>query len=354
MTRAVELAQVASLGVSEAFKNRIINGAMVIDQRNAGASVTVSTTGQYVLDRWRFRAFGGGQYSVQQSTIVPAGFYNSVACTVTTADSSIAAGDNYYFFQEVEGYNAADLDFGTANAKTITISFWVRSSITGTYSVFLSNGQTYDRGYVATYTINSANTYEYKTVTIAGDTTGTWGKTNGGGLTVGFNLGAGTDYQTTANSWVNSFRQATSGTTQWIATSGATFYATGVQLEVGSSATSFEYRPYGTELLLCQRYYWKYNNNYIVSGFNENSSGFLAAFTLPTQMRTAPTMGTDASATYRIRIPGATVTVTSLAGDSATVSSLRMVAGTSGGLTAGQGSVLIADTNRFLDFSAEL
>jgi hypothetical protein len=285
------------------LKNRIINGAMVIDQRNAGASVTVSGTGQYVLDRWRFRAFGGGQYSAQQSTTAPAGFYNSVACTVTTADSSIAAGDNYYLFQEIEGYNIANLDFGTANAQTITISFWVRSSVTGTYSVWLSNGQTYDRNYVSTYTINAANTFEYKTITIAGDTIGTWGKTNGGGLSVGFNLGAGTDYQTTAGSWVNSFRQATSGTTQWIATNGATFFITGVQVEKGSTATSFDYRSYGTELALCQRYCYAISppsnaEGTLGSGAGYDGTRVNVQTSLPVPMRVAPTVSVTGTWLY--------------------------------------------------------
>ena len=277
----------------QGFRNRIINGDMRIDQRNAGASVTVSTSGVYVLDRWKNRANGGGAFSVQQSTTAPTGFYNSVVCTVTTVDSSIAAGDNYYFFQDIEGYNVADLDFGTANAKTITMSFWVRSSVTGTYSVFLSNGTTYNRGYVATYTINAADTWEQKSVTIAGDTTGTWGKTNGGGLSAGFNLGAGTDYQTTAGSWGSAFVQATSGTTQWISNSGATFYITGVQLEVGSVATPFERRPYGMELALCQRYFYMLcngNAQTIPTGSYYNSTLVAVAVQLPVEMRTAPTI----------------------------------------------------------------
>ena len=255
------------------LKNRIINGAMVIDQRNAGASVTISTSGVYALDRWKNRANGGGAFSVQQSSTAPAGFNTAVVYTVTTVDSSIAAGDNYWIIQDIEGYNVADLGFGTANAQTITMSFWVRSSVTGTYSVFLSNGTTYDRGYVATYTINAANTWEQKSVTIAGDTTGTWGKTNGGGLSAGFNLGAGTTYQTTAGSWGSAFVQATSGTTQWISNAGATFYITGVQLEKGSTATSFDYRPYGTELALCQRYYEKTHDTGTAPGTN-TTTGF--------------------------------------------------------------------------------
>ena len=257
------------------FKNRIINGAMVIDQRNAGASVTISTSGVYALDRWKNRANGGGAFSVQQSATAPAGFNTAVVYTVTTADSSIAAGDNYYVLQEIEGYNVADLGFGTANAQTITMSFWVRSSVTGTYSVFLSNGTTYDRGYVATYTINVSNTYEYKTVTIAGDTTGTWGKTNGGGLTAGFNLGAGTTYQATAGAWGSAFVQATSGTTQWISNAGATFYITGVQLEKGSTATSFDYRDIGRDLIMCQRYFERsYNIGSATGTFTNGFIGF--------------------------------------------------------------------------------
>ena len=239
------------------FKNRIINGAMVIDQRNAGASVSVSTSGVYVLDRWKNRANGGGVFSVQQSSTAPVGFNTAVIYTVTTADSSIAASDNYWIIQDIEGYNVADLGWGTANAQTVTISFWVRSSVTGTFNVGVTNGTTYDRSYVSTYTVNTANTYEYKTITIAGDTTGTWGKTNGGGITLVFNLGAGTDYQATANTWSAGFLHSTSGSTNFIATNGATFYITGVQLEKGSTATSFDYRPYGTELALCQRYFEK-------------------------------------------------------------------------------------------------
>jgi len=274
------------------FKNRIINGQMVLDQRNAGASVTISTSGVYALDRWKNRANGGGAFSVQQSATAPAGFNTAVVYTVTTADSSIAAGDNYYVLQEIEGYNVADLGFGTANAQTITMSFWVRSSVTGTYSVFLSNGTTYDRGYVATYTINVSNTYEYKTVTIAGDTTGTWGKTNGGGLTAGFNLGAGTTYQATAGAWGSAFVQATSGTTQWISNAGATFYITGVQLEKGSTATSFDYRPYSTELQLAQRYYQRYSyvgiDGYAVGSGSGNALS--SSFWWTVQMRAAPTV----------------------------------------------------------------
>ena len=237
------------------FKNRIINGGMVIDQRNAGASVTVSSYG-YVLDRFGFNCSGGGAFTVQRSTTAPTGFVNSQALTVSTPDSSIAAGDVYQSFHKIEGYNVADLNFGTVNAQTFTLSFWVRSSITGTYAVGLCNNA-FNRSYVSTYTVNVANTWEQKTITVVGDTSGTWVTDNNIGLNISFDIGSGTNYNTTAGAWGAGNFSRTSGSVNWIATSGATFYITGVQLEKGSVATSFDYRPYGTELQLCQRYYEK-------------------------------------------------------------------------------------------------
>jgi hypothetical protein len=340
------------LGIS--FKNRIINSNMAIDQRNAGASVT-PLDGTYTLDRWAAGVSQTSKLTVQQNSTAPVGFVNSLLVTSSSA-YSISSGDYFLLYQSIEGNNTADLGWGTANAKTVTLSFWVRSSLTGTFGGSLRNsGST--RSYPFSYTVSAANTFEQKTITITGDTSGTWLTTNGLGIRVSFGLGVGSDFSGTAGAWASANYASATGAVSVVGTNGATWYITGVQLEVGTQATTFTTAggSYGAELLLCQRYYWKYINDYIVSGFNENSSGFLAAFTLPTQMRTAPTMGTDASATYRIRIPGATVTVTSLTGDSATVSSFRMNAATSGGLTAGQGSILIANANgKFIDFSAEL
>jgi hypothetical protein len=238
------------------FKNRIINGAMVIDQRNAGASVT-PTNGQYTLDRWGAYAFGSAtsKFTVQQSSTAPAGFKNSLQVTSTSA-YSVASGDITAVYQIIEGYNVADLDFGTANAKTITISFWVRSSLTGAFGGSIKNGGS-NRAYPFTYTISSANTWEQKSVTIAGDTSGTWLATNGQGLFVIFGLGVGSTYSGTASAWASSDLYSATGATSVVGTNGATFYITGVQLEVGFNATSFDRRPYGTELQLCQRYYEK-------------------------------------------------------------------------------------------------
>ncbi|MFZ9210952.1 MAG: hypothetical protein ACO22M_00665 [Candidatus Nanopelagicaceae bacterium] len=236
------------------FKNRIINGAMMIDQRNAGASVTPAN-GAYTLDRWAAFTNGAGVYTVQQSSTAPAGFTNSLLCTVTTTDSSVTGSDYYMLQHMIEGFNVADLGWGTANAQTVTVSFWVRSSITGTYTVKLGNSAS-NRSYVATYTINSANTWEQKSITVAGDTTGTWLTNNGVGIEMRFAMAIGSSFTTSSpNQWnaTNAFG-STTASNNWIGTNGATFYITGVQLEKGSTATSFDYRPYGTELALCQRY----------------------------------------------------------------------------------------------------
>jgi hypothetical protein len=247
---------------SSFLRNRIINGDMRIDQRNAGASVSISAYG-YGLDRWGYQCSGGGVWSSQRTTVVPAGYVNSLGLTVTTADASIGSTDVYQLFQKVEGFNVSDLGFGTANAQTITVSFWVRSSVTGTYSASLQNNA-FNRGYVATFTVNAANTWEYKTLTVTGDTSGTWTTDNSIGMQFAIDLGSGSATNITAGSWqtVTTSALRTSGSVNWIATNGATFYITGVQLEVGTAATPFERRQYGQELALCQRYYEKsYNTN---------------------------------------------------------------------------------------------
>jgi len=252
MTLAVNIAQSGSNNVT--FRNRIINGAMPISQYYGSTDTAVTGTTQYMIDRWRSIEITDGAMSVQQSTTSTAGFNNSMKFTVTTADASLSAGQLCGFNQFIEGYNTADLGWGTANASTVTLSFWVRSSLTGTFAGAFRNSAT-DRTYIFTYTINSANTFEYKTITVAGDTSGTWLTTNGAGIDVIFSLGTGTTYQGTAGSWQASAAFNTSGAVSVIGTLNATFYITGVQLEAGTTASPFEYRQYGTELLLCQRYY---------------------------------------------------------------------------------------------------
>ncbi len=241
-------------GNASAMKNRIINGAMVIDQRNAGASVT-STGSNYSLDRWQMLASVTSKFTVQQnagSVTPPVGFSNYLGATSSSA-YVLLTNDYFLITQKIEGFNTSDLGWGTANAKTVTISFWVRSSLTGTFGFVLRN-EAGNRVYPASYTISSANTWEQKSVTISGDTSGTWvGATNGTGIELDFGLGVASNISNTAGTWTTGGLGVT-GATSVVGTSSATFYITGVQLEVGSSATGFEYRQYGTELALCQRY----------------------------------------------------------------------------------------------------
>jgi hypothetical protein len=288
----------SAYGGGFAFRNRIINGDMRIDQRNAGASysVTAGVFGYVSLDRYRVNNSTDGAFTLQQSTTAPTGFSNSLIATVTTTDTSIAAGQFAILQQNIEGFNVADLGFGTAGASTITLSFWVRSSITGTFTGALLNSAT-NRSYPFSYTINSANTFELKTITVVGDTTGTWLTNNGIGLTVIFALACGSTFTGTAGSWAGATYLGATGQTNLLGTNGATFYITGVQLEKGSTATSFDYRPYGQELALCQRYYIKYgtysSNSIVAQGSALGTTTAYVSLTFPVSMRTTPTFNSN-------------------------------------------------------------
>jgi hypothetical protein len=287
----------------QGFRNRILNGGMVIDQRNAGASSTFSTS--YVtVDRWRPSSNNStAVMTLQQnagSVTPPAGFANYLGLTVTTAQASLSADTGVRMLQFIEGFNTADLGFGTASASSVTLSFWVRSSITGLYGAYFTNSA-FNRTYVASYTINAANTWEYKTITIPGDTTGTWLTNNGVGIRVGFSLAAGTSFQTTPGSWTASAVEAPTGQTNLTGTLGATWQVTGVQLEAGSVATPFERRPYGTELALCQRYCCVFSgaNSYYarkpIFGTGSNTAFWYAQHPVP--MRITPSTLTAVNVT---------------------------------------------------------
>jgi hypothetical protein len=272
------------------FKNRIINGDMRISQRNAGAGVT-PTDGQYLVDRWVSTLSAASKYTAQQSSTAPTGFNTSQLVTSSSA-YSVTSGDIFAVSQKVEGYNFADMGWGTSSAQAVTLSFWVRSSLTGTFGGSFTNNAN-NRSYPFTYTITSANTFEYKTVTVAGDTTGTWiGGTNGIAVRVWFGLGVGTTYSGAAGSWASSAYFSATGATSVVGTSGATFYITGVQLEKGSTATAFDYRDYGRELSMCQRYFWK---TLIATGFEGVaipgvSIAYGNVLKLPVTMRVTPTV----------------------------------------------------------------
>jgi hypothetical protein len=269
------------------FVNRIINGDMRIDQRNAGASVTLTAGGIYTVDRWQGVEDTDGGMTAQQDSSAPAGFVNSVKCTTTTADASLTTTQNVQFRQAIEGLNVSDLAWGTADAKTVTISFWVRSSLTGTFGGSLRNSAV-NRSYPFTYSISVADTWEQKSVTVAGDTSGTWLTTNGIGVTLTFGLGAGPDRSGTAGAWAGANYTSATGAVSVIGTLNATFYITGVQLEVGSVATPFERRPYGTEWALCQRYYEVKSG--AIAGYASGSGAQLRApISYSTTKRAAPT-----------------------------------------------------------------
>ena len=282
MTQAAALAAYGSNSPSN--RNRIINGDMRIDQRNAGAAVNTSSSEKYIVDRWRFFENGSMDFSGQRSTTAPAGFTNTVLITTATA-ASPGSTTRSQLQHVIEGLNISDLGWGAVGAQSVTLSFWVRSSLTGQFGGSLQNGaQNYS--YPFSFTINAANTFEFKTVTISGPTSGAWNSDNTSGIILNFDLGMGPDIIGTAGSWsANDYRGVT-GDVKLSETNGATFYITGVQLEEGSVATPFEHRQYGQELALCQRYYQKLTG--ILYGTTANVG--YAVWSFKVSMRVAPTV----------------------------------------------------------------
>jgi len=313
-----------TLAMSSSFmRNRIINGAMVVDQRNAGASSTVTTSSYVSCDRWQTWASATSKYSIEQTisgTSAPAGFTDYLGATSLSA-YSVSASDNFSIYQAVEGFNVADFDWGTASAKSVTLSFWVRSSLTGTFGGAFSNSAV-NMSYPFTYTISAANTWEYKTITVAGDTTGTWVTNNGIGLRLWFSLGAGSTYLGTAGAWAAADYRGATGQTNLVGTNGATFYITGVQLEVGTVATPFEREIYSETLAKCQRYYQITSAGYN-TGAPIGTVGMYAATTsyccgtmrFAVLMRAAPTVSIWVNGVQnraRNALNGSTVTITTL------------------------------------------
>ena len=299
------------------LKNRIINGAMVIDQRNAGASLTITANPQYNLDRWQAGVTLGSKISIQQnagSVTPPAGFSNYMGIN-SLANTTPGTSDVYYIQQSIEGLNVADLAFGTASAKTITLSFWVYSNLTGTFGGAVLNAGS-NRSYPFNYTISSANTWTNITVTIPGDTTGTWLTTNSVGLALRFGLGAGSTYQGVAGAWGTTNAVTTTTATNVLASSSNYIYFTGVQLEIGTSATPFERRLYNQELANCQRYFLGLTQTSIYGSYGTggsaatSSSNFINCQT-PVTLRSTPTV------TY-------STLATSISGGSTTVSAVSV------------------------------
>ena len=348
----------AQTSATRPFQNRIINGAMVIDQRNAGASVT-PTNAQYTLDRWRAYLSQTSKYSVQQnagSVTPPTGFTNYLGVTSLSA-YSVGASEFFSIQQFIEGFNVADLGWGTAQAKTVCLSFQVYSSLTGTFGGVLQN-DAQNRSYPFTYSIPTANTWTTISITVAGDTSGTWLTNNGRGIAVWFSLGTGSTLSGTAGSWSGSTFFSATGATSVVGTNGATFYITGVQLEVGSTATSFEYLDYGRSLIQCQRYYHFLGGDTDYQSINNvvwySSSEAVGFFRHPVQMRAAPTVAK--SGNWAALNGGTGTAGQDLSTDQNGPKTIQLGFSSGSGGTAGYSAVLRvnSDSNIRLTFNAEL
>ena len=346
------------------FKNRIINGAMVLDQRNAGASVVVGS-GVFPVDRWFAVEDTDGALTAEQVEDVPAGFVHSLKITTTTADTNLTTTQTAQFMQMIEGFNVSDLGFGSASAKAVTLSYWVKSSLTGLMGGSLRNDSA-NRSYPFSYTISVANTWEYKTITIEGDTSGTWLTNNGIGFRLVFSLGCGPSRLGTAGAWNANNNTGPTGEVPVIGTLNATWQVTGVQLEKGSTATSFDYRPYGTELALCQRYYYKVVTESAASkqlapnGFADSTTTAFCWTQFPVEMRISPTAleQTGTAANYQVRYTGgSSANCTSVPTfNSGNTWGARSVFTVASGLTGGQAVALQTSVTAgiYLAWSAEL
>ena len=352
--------QSADFSASRNFHNRIINGDMRIAQR--GGTATINATGvTYNVDRWLGRGVGSaGVFTLAQDSESPDGFTKSLKATVTTADSSIASGSSYRIMQHIEGYNMNDMGWGTSSAQNVLLSFWVRSSVTGTFGGSFANGD-YNRFRPFSYTINSANTWEKKTVSIPGDTSGTWSYTTDLGIRLNFSIGAGSSKVGATSAWGTSSLEGATGQTNLISTNGATFYLTGVKLENGTAATDFEHRSYGEELALCQRYFYKdiggsSQEVSVVWYYSSSHASWIVNFPVP--MRAQPTMDysgpTNGWTIYR---NGAADTLTSMVMEHVNLQNTRasMYNNNQVSATAGQAGILRAtNSNCILTYSAEL
>ena len=361
MSKAADLANLIgniNAGGGGVNRNLVINGNFVVAQR--GTSFSNVTSSQFCLDRFSVDVGGGGAFNVTQDTSAPEGFEKSLKLEVNTADSSIATSDAYRVTQAVEGQNTAQVDLGASTAKAMALSFYVKSSVTGTYGVGLANSAETEN-FVAEYTISSANTWEKKTINIPVRTSGTWLTNNGIGIGVRFDLGSGTDYNGTAGQWQTTSAKVyrTSSCVNLIATGSATWFLTGVQLEVGQNPTSFEHEPFERTLAKCQRYYNRHQANtaydVVCHGHYGSDTQWFGTYFFPTEMRAEPTMA--ASDSWRI-YTGSTVPVNSgtLAFTRATTTSLTMECLTGDNNDEGQGAMMTNnnDSDAHIEFKAEI
>jgi len=347
MTKAREIADLGSSATSldTVGSNLIINGAHTVDQRNSGSSANVTNgADHFIADRFRFSENSSATFSAQQVSDAPAGFEKSSKITVTGTDSSLAATEFHRILQPIEGSNISHLNWGSSNAKTLTLTFHVKSSLTGQFYVFAFNSAA-NRTFLSGYTIDSADTWEKKTITITGDTSGTWLTTTGAGIYLGWSLGTGSTYQSsTLDAFQAGFYMAKSDQVNFGATNSATWQLTGCQLEVGS-ATDFEHRSYADQLQACQRYYFQVNGDSSdrvgIGGYAVGASEARMDVVFPCAMRAAPTISGTGTAQFDANTDSADFNVSAMIIDEAPtgiisglgiqIASSSMVAGQSGG-----------------------
>ncbi len=307
-------------------RNLIINGGMVIDQRNGGASVTGSASAaKFAADRFSFFANTTGTITIQQVSDAPDGFANSNKVTCTSAATSDSSASRVQLYHAIEGHNTANLAFGSSSAKAITLSFWVKASNTGTYGGSFVNGAA-NRSYPYQYTISASNTWEYKIITISGDTTGTWATDNTTGMYVFWSLGIGSTFEGTANQWNGAFDIGPPSSFSLKDNLNATLQITGVQLEVGDTATPFEHESYGDTLAKCQRYYEQLDNSIATIfgvGYNESTSQARGLINFKVTKRAAPTVSVNLASNFGNISTGATAAASSLTFDSTSVYNTR-------------------------------
>jgi hypothetical protein len=364
MGKTASLASLGSIAdTSLGFRNRIINGDMRIDQRNAGASVTPSATATftYLVDRFAYNGNLASKFTLGRnlnSVTLPTGFQNYLGAQVASA-VTIGSTDYFYLAHRIEGFNVADLGWGTAAASAVTLTFKVYSSLTGTFGGSLRNDNL-TRSYPFSFTVSSANTWTDVSITVAGDTSGTWLKTNGTGIEVAWSLGIGSTYSGTAGVWAGTNYASVTGATSVVGTNGATFYITGVQLEAGSVATPFERRPYGTELQLCQRYFQAIGGD---SAYERFADGVVRSSTLAgacvwlkQEMRSIPTTTFSSASNFQTWNGSSTQAVTGIAADQSSRNVANLDFTVASGLTAAAAIQIIANntTSARLFFSSEL
>jgi len=361
MTKAAELAKMGEVLTNSQIggrRNLIINGSQIVAQRGTGA---VTSNVSFPVDRWQITNSSGASISVQQNSDVPSGegFAFCTKYTVTSADSGVTGTEDALFRQHIEGQDITQLAWGTSSAKTVTLSFYVKSSLTGTFGGALKNSDN-SRAYPFTYTISSANTWEHKTITIVGETSGTWLSTNGIGVRVVFSMGSGSDRLGTAGAWNSNNNDGATGQTQVVETVNATWQITGVQFEIGK-ATPFEHRSFGEELALCQRYYYRrtigtsyvdYMPYAIAYGTTDIQGGIFH----PVKMRASPSL--VFSGVLRASQGNAVVTSSSGFGFTSVSTADSMVFYTHGGafsgLTQFRGYSIYGNANDYMEVKSEL